>query len=136
APRCSSHSCWDSVAVADTVITRSVDSSDSASTDAQEERRSGAFARPSARRRYILIAIVLAVLAVGSAFGVLAWGNPMPYGTDGFWRIAGMRATSLVVIGVVAFCQAIATVAFQTVANNRIVTPSIMGFESLYVAVQ
>jgi iron complex transport system permease protein len=27
-------------------------------------------------------------------------------------------------------------VAFQTVANNRIITPSIMGFESLYVAIQ
>ena len=37
---------------------------------------------------------------------------------------------------VVAICQAIATVSFQTVANNRIVTPSIMGFEALYVAVQ
>src|SRR5690625_5549867 len=34
------------------------------------------------------------------------------------------------------FCQAIATVSFQTVTNNRIITPSIMGFESLYVAVQ
>jgi iron complex transport system permease protein len=36
----------------------------------------------------------------------------------------------------VAFCQAIATVSFQTATNNRIITPSIMGFESLYRAVQ
>ncbi|MGO1739979.1 MAG: iron chelate uptake ABC transporter family permease subunit, partial [Actinomycetaceae bacterium] len=42
----------------------------------------------------------------------------------------------VLVMGIVAVCQAIATVAFQTVTNNRIVTPSIMGFESLYVAVQ
>ena len=32
-------------------------------------------------------------------------------------------------------CQGFATVAFQTITNNRILTPSIMGFESLYVAI-
>ena len=36
---------------------------------------------------------------------------------------------------IVAFCQAFATVSFHTATNNRIITPSIMGFESLYVAV-
>ena len=35
-------------------------------------------------------------------------------------------------MGLVAGCQAVATVAFHTVTNNRILTPSIMGFESLY----
>src|SRR5690554_2378752 len=60
----------------------------------------------------------------------------MPYGTPGFWRIAEMRATNVVVMAVVAICQATATVSFQTVTNNRIITPSIMGFESLYVAIQ
>src|SRR5699024_12168020 len=44
--------------------------------------------------------------------------------------------TSLVVMGVAAFCQATATIAFQTVTNNRIITPSIMCFESLYTAIQ
>jgi len=40
------------------------------------------------------------------------------------------------VILVVAWCQALATVAFQTITNNRIITPSIMGFESLYRLLQ
>jgi iron complex transport system permease protein len=39
-------------------------------------------------------------------------------------------------MGVAAFCQAGATIAFQTVTNNRIITPSIMGFESLYTVIQ
>lgn len=91
---------------------------------------------PRLRRRYWIMLAVLIVLAVGFAFGLLAWGNPMPFGTDGFWRIAEMRATNVVVMAIVAFCQAIATVSFQTATNNRIITPSIMGFESLYVAVQ
>src|SRR5690625_1173874 len=47
-----------------------------------------------------------------------------------------MRVTSTVVMGVAAFCQATATIAFQSVTNNRIITPSIMGFESLYTAIQ
>src|SRR5699024_64163 len=49
---------------------------------------------------------------------------------------AELRATTILVMVLVAVCQALATVSFQTVTNNRIITPSIMGFESLYVAIQ
>ena len=80
--------------------------------------------------------VTLAVLAAAFALGLLAIGNPMPIGSRGFWLIAELRATSLVVMGVAAFCQATATIAFQTVTGNRIITPSIMGFESLYTAIQ
>ena len=79
---------------------------------------------------------VLSMLAVVIVFGTLAWRNPMPIGSVGFWRIAELRATSIVVVAIVAFCQGIATIAFQTITNNRILTPSIMGFESLYRVVQ
>lgn len=96
----------------------------------------GPFPTFRARRRYWTLLSILSVLAVAIGFGLLAWNNPMPVGTEGFWRIAELRATNVIVIAVVAFCQAIATVSFQTVTNNRILTPSIMGFESLYVAVQ
>lgn len=89
-----------------------------------------------ARRRYWIVLSILIVLAVGFGFGLLAWDNPMPVGTEGFWKIAELRTTNLIVLGVVAICQAVATVSFQTVTNNRLITPSIMGFESLYVAVQ
>ncbi|MGV9194128.1 iron chelate uptake ABC transporter family permease subunit [Microbacterium sp. MC2] len=96
----------------------------------------GAFGSPRARRRYIVALTVLIVLAAVFAIGLLAWDNPMPFGTDGFWRIAQLRVTNLVVLAIVAVCQALATVSFQTATNNRIITPSIMGFESLYTAVQ
>jgi iron complex transport system permease protein len=89
-----------------------------------------------ARRRYRLVVGTLVVLAVGFAAGFLTLDNPMPVGSAGFWRIAELRATSVVVMAVVAACQALATVSFQTVTHNRILTPSIMGFEALYVAVQ
>jgi iron complex transport system permease protein len=99
-------------------------------------RHSGALPSAAERRRYRTIVTALAVAAVLLAVGHLAWDNPMPVGSDGFWTIARMRATSLAVIVVVAFCQGIATVSFQTVTNNRIITPSIMGFEALYALVQ
>ncbi|WP_435298654.1 iron chelate uptake ABC transporter family permease subunit [Timonella sp. A28] len=99
-------------------------------------RPTGSFSSAKKRRTYWILIAVLSVLSVLFAGAILAWGNPMPYGTQGFWRIAELRATSLVVILVVVICQAVATIAFQTVTNNRIITPSILGFEALYVAVQ
>ena len=98
--------------------------------------RSGAFPDAASQRRYWSVLAVLVVLAAGAALGLLAIGNPMPVGSRGFWLIAEMRATSLVVMAVVAICQAVATITFQTVTNNRIITPSIMGFESLYTVIQ
>ncbi|MGO1901569.1 MAG: iron chelate uptake ABC transporter family permease subunit [Brachybacterium sp.] len=97
---------------------------------------SGAFPDARSRRRYRIMLAVLIVLALGFGAGLLAVDNPMPTGSRGFWLIAEMRATSLVVMAVVAFCQAVATITFMTVTNNRIITPSIMGFESLYTVIQ
>lgn len=99
-------------------------------------RSSGPLPGRRARIRYWSLLTALATLAVVLGLAHLAWDNPMPFGTDGFWLIAEMRSTALVVIAVVAFCQALATVSFQSVTNNRILTPSVMGFESLYIAVQ
>lgn len=104
--------------------------------DVASGRESGALPGRHARRRFAIIFGVLVVLALGFGFGLLAWDNPLPFGTPGFWRVAELRATTLVVMLIVATCQAVATVSFQTVTNNRIITPSIMGFEALYVAVQ
>ncbi len=99
-------------------------------------RESGPLPTASGRRRYGLVVGALVVLAALVAVGSLTWANPMPFGSEGFWLIAQMRATNLAVIAVVACAQAFATVAFQTVTGNRILTPSVMGFESLYRVVQ
>lgn len=97
---------------------------------------SGPFPTAAKSRRYWIVLAILAIAAPAFVFGNLAWDNPMPVGSDGFWRIAGLRASNMVVVVVVAFCQGIATVAFHTITNNRIITPSLMGFESLYRLVQ
>lgn len=125
--------------MADTTLLRTepVDPPDDRSSGGADHGRSGAaLPTPQARRRYRIVVTALVVLALFFGAGLLAWDNPMPYGSRGFWLIAERRTMAVIVMLIVAFCQAMATVSFQTVANNRIVTPSLLGFESLYVAVQ
>lgn len=99
-------------------------------------RSSGPFQSAKHKRRYIYLVTGLALVALAFTFGNLSYGNPMPFGSEGYWTIASMRVTSLIAMVIVAICQAFATVSFQTATANRIITPSIMGFEALYVAVQ
>ncbi|MEX3564464.1 iron chelate uptake ABC transporter family permease subunit [Corynebacterium phoceense] len=83
-------------------------------------------------KKYWITLSVVWALALLFAFGLLAYNNPMPFGTRKFWLIAERRADAVTAMAIVAVCQAMATVAFHTVTNNRILTPSIMGFEALY----
>ena len=46
------------------------------------------------------------------------------------------RSWILLTMVLVAFCSATSTLLFQTVTNNRILTPSIMGFEALFILIQ
>ena len=101
----------------------------------RSRRSSGAFSSAKARRKYWVVMGILLALALLFSFGLLAYGNPMPVGTPQFWLLAERRTEALFAMVVVALCHSLATVAFQTVTNNRIITPSIMGFESLYVAI-
>jgi iron complex transport system permease protein len=100
------------------------------------KRQSGSFTTTGQRVRYTLLLVVLVLLTVGITFAYMTYGNPVPFGDDGFWTIVNLRKNVLIVIALVACCQAFATVSFHTATNNRIITPSIMGFESIYVAVQ
>lgn len=95
----------------------------------------GAFQSSRSKTRYWIILACLIIAAVGFTAGLLAYGNPMDFGTTGYWLIAKRRLNSVIAMAIVALCQAVATVSFQTVTNNRIITPSIMGFEALYVSI-
>src|SRR5690625_5244954 len=46
------------------------------------------------------------------------------------------RATMLGAMAIAAFAQGVGTVVFHTVTQNRILTPSIMGFDSMYALLQ
>ncbi|WP_159717538.1 MULTISPECIES: iron chelate uptake ABC transporter family permease subunit [Actinomyces] len=100
-----------------------------------QERRSGAFASRADRRRWWLLFLGITALAAACVVGLVLYGNPAVVGSRGFWRIVDRRMDAVIAMAVVALCQAMATVSFQTVTGNRILTPSILGFESLYRAI-
>lgn len=99
-------------------------------------RHVGPYASTSHRVRYFVVLGALIIAAIGVTIALLTWGNDFEILSDKWWRVSRMRITAVVVITLVTFCQTFATVTFQTVTNNRIITPSIMGFESLFVLVQ
>ena len=84
------------------------------------------------RRDQIVIATLMAALAAFSAFWMFQ-GLPAE-GNRSF--ILGLRGSKLLGMIIVGAAAGIATVLFQTVAANRVLTPSIMGFDSLYVLMQ
>lgn len=59
------------------------------------------------------------------------------YGLGNSWEFAlHFRGVKVAAILVVSCAVAYSTVTFQTLTNNRILTPSIMGFESVYMLLQ
>ncbi len=61
----------------------------------------------------------------------------MTLGAKGSWDfILPFRGRKLLALSLVAYSVAVSTVLFQTVTNNRILTPSIMGFDALYILLQ
>ena len=61
----------------------------------------------------------------------------MTLGAKGSWSfVLSFRGKKLLSLVLVAYAVAVSTVLFQTVTNNRILTPSIMGFDALYVLIK
>ncbi|WP_094770406.1 iron chelate uptake ABC transporter family permease subunit [Microbacterium gorillae] len=79
---------------------------------------------------------IVAAIAVVAAVLVLTWGIASEPGSNAFWLLVNRRAITVVTITLVATAQAIAVVLFHTATGNRILTPSIMGFDALYVVIQ
>lgn len=99
-----------------------------ASRRAGISRSAGAFKTPAAARTYWVLLAVLTAAAALAAFGLLAYASPFETGTHKWWLIAERRSNALIAMAVAAVCQAVATVAFQTVTNNRIITPVFWAF--------
>ncbi|WP_092180813.1 iron chelate uptake ABC transporter family permease subunit [Devosia sp. YR412] len=87
--------------------------------------------RISGLSRQALALIILAVLALVSIACF------MTLGAKGSWSfVLPFRGRKLLALFLVAYSVAVSTVLFQTVTNNRILTPSIMGFDALYILLQ
>ncbi len=77
-------------------------------------------------RRLALIAGVLGVCA--GAYMLVGLTGPLGF-------VVPYRAGKLAALALVAVALSVATVLFQTITANRILTPSLMGFDALYVLV-
>ncbi|MHA3724300.1 iron chelate uptake ABC transporter family permease subunit [Leucobacter sp. HY1910] len=86
-------------------------------------------------RRYMPVMTAFVIAAI-LAIAMLTYGNPAEPGSAGFMTIVRSRLGSLGTIALVAVCQAVATVLFHSATANRILTPSILGFDALYVLSQ
>lgn len=70
----------------------------------------------------LVLALALGFLLLGSGFD-FAWVIPR-------------RLTRLAAMGVAGVCVAYASVVFQTLTGNRILTPAVMGYEAIYLLFQ
>ena len=83
------------------------------------------FSRPA----FVLIALTALALISIVLF--------MTLGAKGNWSfVLTFRGKKLLALLLVAYSVAVSTVLFQTVTSNRILTPSIMGFDALYVLIK
>ena len=79
-------------------------------------------------KKSFAIAILL-VLATAALFLFYKMGSNWEFAL----RLRGVKVAAILVV---SCCVAYSSVAFQTLTNNRILTPSIMGFESVYLLLQ
>ena len=82
----------------------------------------------SQTRNLLLLLLLLASLSC------LLYLMPMDYPLTGF--IMKLRLQKLLAYLLVAIAGGLATISFQTITENRFLTPSILGMESLYVFMQ
>ncbi len=75
--------------------------------------------------------LIIAALAVAAIVVFMTINN------RGMWDfIIPFRGRKILAMVVVGYAIAVSTVLFQTITNNRILTPSIMGFDALYMLIQ
>ncbi len=98
----------------------------------EHTRRAAAFRSQKEQRQYWLLLIVLLILGGCATYGLLVYNNPVPIDSPSFLPVVRRRLTAVTAMVIAAVCQSLATIAFQSITNNRIITPSLLGFESLY----
>lgn len=77
------------------------------------------------------VLVLLALAALASAIGFLT------IGARGDWGfVLAFRGARLAAMCVVGIAIAVSTVLFQTITQNRILSPQIMGYDWLYIAIQ
>ena len=99
-------------------------------------RSAKAFRTKKEMQKYWIILIALVALGVLSTLGLLVYNNPVPVDSPSFIPVVRRRLFAILSMIIAAVCQSMSTVSFQSITSNRIITPSILGFEALYTLIQ
>ena len=99
-------------------------------------RKTSSFRSPKEARRYWLLLLLFITLGLAATYGLLTYNNPIPLDSPSFLPVVKRRIVAVVAMLLATVCQSLATLTFQTVTNNRMLTPSLLGFESLYTVIQ
>lgn len=78
--------------------------------------------------------LALVGLTAGAALCMVLF---LTVGANGQWDfVLPFRGTKILTMVLVGYCIAVSAVLFQTATGNRILTPGIMGFDSLFILLQ
>lgn len=97
-----------------------------------EKRSARAFRSKKEERRYWILLLSLIALGALASYGLLVYNNPVPVSSPAFIPVVKRRMFAIVSMIIAAVCQSLSTVAFQSITNNKVITPSLLGFEALY----
>ena len=93
------------------------------------------FKDKKAKNKYRMRMVVLLALALLITFGLLTYNNPVAIDSPSFIPVVKRRQNAIIAMALAAICQSIGSIVFQTTTNNRIITPSILGFEAIYTTI-
>lgn len=99
-------------------------------------RSARAFRRKTEERNYWILLGAFILLGIAATYGLLVYNNPVPVTSPSFIPVVKRRMVAIIAMIIAAVCQSLSTVAFQSITNNRIITPSLLGFEALYSTIQ
>lgn len=98
-------------------------------------RKTQAFRTEKEKNSYYKILIFCIVLSIVFFIGLLIFDNPVHVNSPSFWPIVKRRLVAIVAMLIAATSQSVATIAFQSISNNKVITPSLLGFEALYTVI-
>lgn len=87
------------------------------------------------RKAYYRLCLALLILAFLFTYGLLVYNNPVPISSPSFLPVIKRRQNALIAMAMASVYQALATVIFQTITSNKIITPSLLGFEAIYATI-
>jgi len=102
----------------------------------RNSRSTSAFRSGRDARRYWMILSICLGVGILATVGLIFYNNPVPVDSPSFMPVVKRRLVAVVAMFIAALCHSFATVTFQSVTGNRIITPSLLGYESLYSFIQ